>query len=81
MAKLPKYTLTYNDKKERWDLEQDRTNKVVKSFDNKADATGGGVLAKAIGKEGGSVKIQKVNGKFQEERTFPRSADPKKSPG
>jgi hypothetical protein len=53
----------------------------VKSFQNKADAVAGGVLEKAVGKDGGSVKIQKVDGKFQEERTFPGSADPKKSKG
>ena len=29
----------------------------------------------------GSVKIHKVDGKIQEERTYPRKADPKKSPG
>jgi len=27
------------------------------------------------------VKIQKVDGEFQEERTYPRAADPKKTPG
>ncbi len=81
MTKLPKYTLTHNEKKDRWDLEQDKTHKVVKAFETKADATAGGALAKAVGKEGASVKIQKMDGKFQEERTFPRSADPKKSPG
>jgi len=63
MAKLPKLTLTHNEKKDRWDL------------------TTGGALEKAAGKDGGSVKIQKVDGQFQEERTYPRAADPKKSPG
>jgi hypothetical protein len=81
MAKLPKYTLTHNEKKDRWDLTNDATDKTVKSFDNKADATAGGVLEKAVGKAGGSVKIQKVDGKFQEERTYPGSADPKTSKG
>ena len=81
MPRLPKFTLEFNEKKERWDLEKDNTGKVVKSFDTKADATAGGVLEKAVGPDGGSVKIQKVDGKFQEERTFPRSADPTKSPG
>ena len=38
-------------------------------------------LAAALGKEGGSVKIRKLDGKFQEERTYPRSKDPKRSPG
>jgi methyl coenzyme M reductase beta subunit len=28
-----------------------------------------------------SVKIHKVNGRIQEERTYPRSADPRKSRG
>jgi hypothetical protein len=81
MAKLPKYTLEYNENKDRWDLENDKTNKVVKSFETKEVATAGGVLKKVLGKEGGSVKIQKENGKIQEERTYPRSADPKESKG
>ncbi|MEK7585688.1 MAG: DUF2188 domain-containing protein [Patescibacteria group bacterium] len=81
MAKLPKFTLEYNEKKDRWDLEQDKTHKVVKSFETKEDATTGGVLRKILGEDGGSVKIQKEDGKFQEERTYPKSADPKESEG
>ena len=81
MAKLPKFTLTYNEKKDRWDLENDATNRVVKTFDTKQDATKGGVLEKAVGKDGGSVKIQKVNGRFQEERTYPGTRDPRRSKG
>lgn len=81
MTKLPKFTLTKNEKKDRWDLVNDKTDKVVKSFDKKAEATKGGVLEKAVGKDGGSVKIQKEDAKFQEERTYPRSADPKASKG
>ncbi len=81
MSRLPKYTLTYNDRKERWDLENDATNRVVRTFETKQDATKGGVLEKAVGKSGGSVKIQKVNGRFQEERTYPGSKDPRESKG
>ena len=81
MAQLPKYTLEYNEKKDKWDLEKDKTQRVVKSFSTKEKATQGGVLKKAVGSEGGSVKIQKENGRFQEERTFPRSKDPRKSKG
>ena len=81
MTKLPKATLSYNEQRDRWDLTNDKTDKVIKSFDTKADATKGGVLHKALGPDGGSVKIQKENGRIQEERTFPRSADPKSSPG
>jgi len=38
--------------------------RVVKAFDTKQDATKGGALERAVGSEGGSVKIQKVNGRF-----------------
>jgi hypothetical protein len=81
MAKLPKYTLDKNEKKETWDLRNDATNRVKASFGSKAEAVKGGALEKALGPNGGSVKIQKENGKLQEERTYPGSADPKKSKG
>jgi hypothetical protein len=81
MAKLPKYTLTHNEKRDRWDLTRDGSNRPTATFDTKAEATKGGVLEKALGKSDGSVKIQKVSGTFQEERTYPGAADPKKSPG
>ena len=81
MSKLPKFTLTKNEDKDRWDLVNDKTDRTVKTFETKADATAGGALKKAVGSEGGSVKIQKENGRFQEERTFPRSADPRRSEG
>ena len=81
MAKLPKFTLTHDKKSDKWDLKNDTTNQKVKSFETKTDATKGGVLEKAVGSAGGSVKIQKVDGKFQEERTYPGNKDPKASPG
>lgn len=62
-------------------MEKDQTGRVVKSFDTKDDATKRGVLKKAVGEEGGSVKIQKENGRYQEERTYPKSKDPEKSRG
>ena len=46
-------------------------------FDKKADATKGGALSDAVGAKGGSVRIHKEDGKIQEERTYPRSRDPK----
>lgn len=81
MKKLPKFTLDYNDKKEKWELENDKTNKIIKSFDTKADATAGGVLKKTLGEEGGSVKIKKMDSTYQEERTYPKKDDPKESNG
>jgi hypothetical protein len=81
VAKLPKYTLEFDEKKDKWALEKDKSDKVVKTFDTKEDATQRGALRKALGLEGGSVKIQTKEGDFQEERTFPRSKDPKSSKG
>jgi len=81
MEKLPKYTLTHNEKKDRWDLTKDGSDRPKATFHTKSDATKGGALEKAVGKDGGSVKIQKVDGDFQEERTYPRAADPKRSRG
>ena len=81
MAKLPKYTLSKNEKRDTWDLRNDKTDKLVKSFDTKGDATKGGVLERTVGPGGGSVKIQKENSRFQEERTYPGSKDPRESKG
>lgn len=81
MTNLPKFTLEFNEQRDKWELEHDKTHEVVKRFDTKAHATKGGVLGKAVGPEGGSVKIQKANGRIQEERTYPRSRDPKRSKG
>jgi hypothetical protein len=72
MAKLPRYSLSHNEKSKKWDLKKEGSGEVVKSFKNKAAATKGGVLEKA-----GSVRIRKRDGKIQEERTYPRSMDPR----
>lgn len=81
MPKLPKYTLNYDDGKRKWVLKEDRTTRVVKSFKIKEDATADGVLKKALGQEGGSVKIKTIKERYQEERTFPRTKDPRTSKG
>ncbi|MDO9231155.1 MAG: DUF2188 domain-containing protein [bacterium] len=81
MGKLQKYTLDYNEKKSKWELENDKTDKVIKTFETKEMAVSRGALRKVLGEDGGSVKIQKLDGKFQEERTYPKSKDPITSKG
>jgi Uncharacterized protein conserved in bacteria (DUF2188) len=81
MAKLAKYTLALDKKSNKWTLRNDRTNRVEQSFGTKARAMTGGVLKRAVGRGGGSVKIQKQNGRLQEERTYPGKKDPRKSKG
>lgn len=78
---LDKYHLTHDPKADKWRLEKEGATLAAALFDKKSDATAGGALSGAIGKAGGSVRIHKLDGKIQEERTYPRSADPKTSKG
>ena len=81
MPKLPKFTLAFDEKRDKWTLKNDKTNRVEKTFGTKARAMSGGVLKRAVGRAGGSVKIKKENGRLQQERTYPGSRDPRKSKG
>lgn len=76
MAKLPRYSLAYNAKSKRWELKSEPSGKVIKTFKEKAKAIKGGVLSRAVGGKG-TVRIKKRNGRIQEERTYPRSSDPR----
>lgn len=76
---LPRFHLV--EKKDKWRLEPEGGGRARAVFDTKADATAGGALKGALGKAGGSVRIHKQDGTIQEERTYPRSKDPKGSPG
>ena len=79
MAKLPRFSLSHNEKTKKWELKKEGSSEVVKTFSNKAAALKGGVLEKAVGKKG-AVRIRKRDGKIQEERTYPRTA-PRRAAG
>ena len=76
MAKLRRFSLSYNDKNRKWELKREGSGDVIRRFKTKADAIKGGVLERAV-KKLGSVRIRKRDGKIQEERTYPRSMDPR----
>lgn len=78
---LRKFTLAHDGEKRNWKLAEDGKDRALRRFSTKAEALAGGVLADALGKQGGSVKVEKVKGGYQEERTYPRSKDPKASEG
>ena len=78
MTMLPRFTLKHNKQSGGWDLKNQIGN-TVKSFSRKEQATAGGVLGRAVKR--GTVRIHTMDGRIQEERTFPRSADPRRSPG
>jgi hypothetical protein len=78
---LRRFTLSHDRQNDQWKLVNDQTRRTVRAFETKEEATAGGVLSNALGSEGGSVRIEKLHGGYQEERTFPRSADPRSSKG
>jgi hypothetical protein len=57
----------------------DQLGERVKAFKTKAEALGAGTLEKLVGE--GTVGIHREDGQFEEERTYPRSSDPRRSPG
>ena len=63
----------------QWKLIRQGAERAALTSDTKGDA-----LNKSMGfmrDHGGSMRIHKENGRIQEERTYPRSADPRRSPG
>ena len=78
---MDKYTLHKDQKSDKWRLEKEGSDRAVKLFDRKIDATKGGALSDAIGKAGGSVRIRKVDNTIQEERTIKPAKDPRQSKG
>ena len=70
MGTTRRLSLNYNVDTDTWDLRDDRTNRLVKSFLTKEAATRRGVLEKLVGPEGGSVVIRKKGGVYEEQRNF-----------
>lgn len=66
---------------DNWKLTKQGATKASKVFKdmNKVDATH--ATSDFMENHPGSVKIHKLNGRIQEERTYPRSADPRNSKG
>lgn len=62
-----------------WKFRQFRSERTIRNFETKDD--GLEFSTKYVRKHGGSLKIKTELGKVQEERTYPRSADPRRSPG
>ncbi len=65
----------------RWVGETGKAKKVVTKAPTKEAAVRKTAAAAKKDPDAVSVKIHNLDGKIQEERTYPRSADPRKSPG
>lgn len=70
MAFARRFTLTHNEKTDLWELRNEQTERVYRTFGSKEAATRRGVLEGVLGKEGGSVIIRKKGGIFEEQRTY-----------
>lgn len=70
-----KFSLRFDSSREKWVLKNDVNEKIVKIFDTKEEATRAGALRKALGPQGGTVMVRKLNGVLEEERAFPSSID------
>ena len=72
MATLRTLTLGYNEDRKRWDLTDDASNRVVRSFATKQGATREGALSRRMFRtKPASIRIETQHGRFQEERTYP----------
>lgn len=76
---LDKYTLHKDRKTDRWRLEKEGSDRAKKTYGTKDEALKS--LRKDVGSGGGSVRIRKLDNTIQEERTYPRAKDPRRSKG
>lgn len=64
---------------DQWKLKKEGGSRASKTADTKQEIID--QTRKFMESHPGSVKIHKENGRIQEERTYPKSKDPKRSPG
>jgi hypothetical protein len=64
---------------DHWKLAKEHAERAVKTFETKKEGIEFSI--DFMKNHGGSLRIRKKDGLFQEERTYPRSADPRKSKG
>lgn len=74
---MDNYHLVHKD--DQWKLEKQGSERSIRNFETKSEAMN--FIVDYMNNHGGSLKIHKQDGQFQEERTYPRSADPRKSKG
>lgn len=62
----------------RWWVTYCHADAIIRVQERQSDAIR---YAKSLAVDGGSVRIHNRKGRFREERTYPRSKDPKRSKG
>ena len=74
---LDKYDLLHED--DKWKLRERGADRAIKTFEKKDEALG--FSTGYVREHEGSLVIRKMNDRIQEERTYPRSKDPRRSAG
>lgn len=74
---MDNYHLVFEDG--QWKFEKQGSDRSIRNFDTKNERLNYGM--DFMNSHGGSWKIHKQDNVIQEERTYPRSADPRKSKG
>ncbi|MEO8134311.1 MAG: DUF2188 domain-containing protein [Betaproteobacteria bacterium] len=75
MTDLVRFTLTMENGS--WVLVDEDSRTVARIFRTKVEAMKGGTLKRAMGRDGGTVRIRKATGQIQEERTYLPRRDPR----
>jgi hypothetical protein len=75
--RMDKYELV--KKEDEWKFRQMGSERSIRTFETKEEGLDFGT--DYMNDHGGTLKIKRENGTIQEERTYPRSADPRKTPG
>lgn len=76
---MENYHLTKKD--ENWRLAKEGANRAAIDLSGLSKTQAIQESAAFLANSGSSLKIHKQNGQFQEERTYPRSMDPRKTKG
>ncbi|MTI22324.1 DUF2188 domain-containing protein [Fulvivirga sp. RKSG066] len=74
---MDNYHITYTGN--QWKFSGENAGKSIKNFETKEEAVD--YATEFLNEHDGSLKIHTQDGKIEEERTYPRSADPKHIPG
>lgn len=74
---MDNYDITH--KNDKWKFKKQGAERAIKTGETKEEMID--YMRDYMTDKVGSVKIHKKDGTIQEERTYPRKADPKKTPG
>lgn len=77
LREMDNYHLVHKD--DKWKLKKENSDRAIRTFDTKEEAMD--FSKDYMNKHEGSLKIHRLDNTIQEERTYPRSADPQKTKG